>query len=148
LAGPIAATVYTSATTTDTELVAEVEDVSPDGTSRPLTEGALLGSFRAVDKAKSWKAPGGQYLLPYHDYSKASQHAVVPGAVTRDDIEIFPTFATIPKGDSLRITLSTADTPHLTPNYSQLSNLLGGVYTISRGGSHPSSLEVPLQPVK
>ena len=147
LAGPISASVYTSATTTDTELVAEIEDVSPDGTSRPLTEGALLGSFRKVDAAKSWKAPDGQYLLPYHDYSKASQRAVVPGQITRDDIEIFPTFATIPKGDSLRITLSTADTPHLTPNSSQLANLLGGVYTISRGGSHPSSLEVPLQPV-
>jgi uncharacterized protein len=147
LAGPISASVYTSATTKDTELVAEIEDVSPSGTARPLTEGALLGSFRKVDAAKSWKAPNGQYLLPYHDYSKASQQAVTPGTITRDDIEIFPTFATIPKGDSLRITLATADTPHLTPNSSELSNLLGGVYTISRGGSHPSSLEVPLQPV-
>jgi putative CocE/NonD family hydrolase len=148
LAGPIAATVYLSATTTDTELVAEVEDVAPDGTSRPLTEGALLGSFRAVDGAKSWKAPGGQYLLPFHSYTKASQHPVVPGAVTRDDIEIFPTFATLAAGHSLRITLSTADTPHLTPNSKQLPNLLGGVYTISRGGSHASSLEVPLQRVR
>jgi putative CocE/NonD family hydrolase len=145
LAGPISATVYMSATTTDTELVAEVEDVAPDGTSRPLTEGALLGSFRAVNTAKSWSAPHGQFLLPFHNYSKASQRPVVPGAVTRDDIEIFPTFATLAAGHSLRITLSTADTPHLTPNAKQLPNLLGGVYTISRGGTHASSLEVPLQ---
>jgi uncharacterized protein len=147
LAGPISATVYLSATTTDTELVAEVEDVAPGGTSRPLTEGALLGSLRAVNVAKSWRAPGGQYLLPFHNYTKASQHPVVPGAVTRDDIEIFPTFATLAAGHSLRITLSTADTPHLTPNLKQLPNLLGGVYTISRGGSHASSLEIPLQRV-
>jgi putative CocE/NonD family hydrolase len=148
LAGPIAATVYMSATTTDTELVAEVEDVAPDGTSRPLTEGALLGSFRKVDAAKSWKAPGGQFLLPFHDYTKASQQAVVPGALTRNDIEIFPTFATLAKGHSLRITLSTADTPHLTPNAKQLPHLVGGVYTVSRGGTHASSLEVPLQRVR
>jgi putative CocE/NonD family hydrolase len=145
LAGPIAATVYVSSTTKDTELVAEVEDVAPDGTSRPLTEGALLGSFRKVDAAKSWKAPGGQFLLPFHRYTKASQHPVVPGTVTREDIEIFPTFATLAAGHSLRVTLSTADTPHLTPNFTQLPNLLGGVYTISRGGTHASSLEVPLQ---
>ena len=46
IAGPITATVYASATTTETQWVAEVEDVTPGGTSYPLTEGALLGSLR------------------------------------------------------------------------------------------------------
>ncbi len=56
VAGPITATVYASSTTSETELVAELEDVTPSGASYPLTEGALLGSLRAVDASRSWKA--------------------------------------------------------------------------------------------
>jgi len=145
IAGPISATVYAAATTTDTQFVAEIEDVAPNGTSTPLTEGALLGSFRKVDAGRSWKAPGGGYLLPYHPYTKSSATPVVPGKVTRYDVEIFPTFATLAKGHALRITLSTSDVPHLTLNPTQLPKLAGGVYTISRGGSHASYLEIPLQ---
>jgi hypothetical protein len=50
----------------------ELEDVAPGGTSTPLTEGALLGSLRQVDQARSWTAPGGGYLLPYHPYTHTS----------------------------------------------------------------------------
>jgi hypothetical protein len=145
LAGPISASVYASATTADTQFVAEIEDVAPDGTSKPLTEGALLGSFRAVDTSRSWKAKGGGYVMPYHPYTKASSKPVVPGQVTRYDLEIFPTFSTLAKGHSLRVTLSTSDAPHLTPNSVQISHLAGGVYTVHRGGSHASFIEVPLQ---
>ncbi len=56
VAGPITATVYASSTTSETELVAELEDVTPSGASYPLTEGALLGSLRAVDQSRSWTA--------------------------------------------------------------------------------------------
>ena len=94
----------------DTEWVVEVEDVAPDGTSRPLTEGALLGSLRAVDPARVGRRRA-DYLLPYHPYTQASATPVVPGQVTRYDIEIFPTFATIAAGHCLRVTISTADTP-------------------------------------
>ena len=77
VAGPITATVYASATTPETELVAELEDVTPSGTSYPLTEGALLGSLRAVDRQPLWTA-GGVTLLPYHPYTKASAAARHP----------------------------------------------------------------------
>lgn len=146
VAGPIAATVFAKATTTETQFVAEVEDVAPNGTSHPLTEGALLGSLRAVDAGRSWTAGDGNYLLPYHPYTAASQKAVVPGQLTRYDIEIFPTYATIAPGHSLRITLATNDAPHLLPSAAQAAKLAGGVYTISRGGGSASALEVPLQP--
>jgi hypothetical protein len=43
-------------------------------------------------------------------------------------------------GDSLRLTLSTADTPHLTPLPPELPSLAGGVYTIARSADAPSSL--------
>jgi putative CocE/NonD family hydrolase len=143
VAGPVTATVYASSTTSETELVAELEDVTPSGASYPLTEGALLGSLRAVNARRSWTA-GGVTTLPYHPYTQASAKPVTPGAVTEYQIQIFPTLATIAAGDRLRLTLSTADTPHLTPLPGQLPELAGGVYTIARTATAPSSLTVDL----
>jgi uncharacterized protein len=143
VAGPIDATVYASSTTSQTELVAELEDVTPDGASYPLTEGALLGSLRAVNKSRSWTA-GGVTILPYHPYTEASAQPVTPGAVTEYQIQLFPTLATIAAGNSLRLTLSTTDTPHLTPLPGDLPKLAGGVYAIARSPSAPSSLDLEL----
>ncbi len=144
LAGPIAATVYATSTTPETEWVAQVEEVTPDGASYPLTSGALLGSMRAVDGRLSWTARG-MTVLPYHPYTPAAQRAVPTGRVTSYQIEIFPTLVTIARGDRLRLTLSTADTPHLTPLPAQLPRLVGGVYAIEHTSSAPSSLTVELR---
>ena len=145
LAGPITATVYASANTTDTQWVAEVAAVTPNGTSYPLTEGALLGSLRAVDPSQSW-TNGGTTVLPWHPYTQESAQPVVPGATEKYQLQIFPTLATIPAGDSLRVTISTTDTPHLMPIPSQMANLVGGQYYIQRTPAAPSSLTVELDP--
>jgi putative CocE/NonD family hydrolase len=145
IAGPIDVTVYASATSKDTEWVAQVEDVAPDGTSTPLTEGALLGSLRATTNAGTWKGADGQILLPGHTYSAATAAPVVPGQTTRYDVEVFPTYATIAAGHRIRITLSTNDTPHLMPTLTALGNLVGGVYTVQMAPTAPSAVEIPLQ---
>jgi hypothetical protein len=85
-------------------------------------------------------------LLPYHPYTQRSAHPVTPGAVTKYEIQIFPTLATIAAGDRLRLTLSTTDTPHLTPLPTQLPKLVGGVYTVKRSASAPSSLTMEMLP--
>jgi putative CocE/NonD family hydrolase len=141
IAGPLSATIYATATTPDTEWVAEVDDVTPSGLSYPLTEGALLGSLRVVNKARSWTSHG-ITLLPYHPYTQASAKPVVPGQLTKYEIEIFPTLATIGKGDRLRVTLATADVPHLVPIPTDLPNLIGGAYSIKFSPQQPSSLNV------
>jgi putative CocE/NonD family hydrolase len=143
IAGPIAATVYATANTTETQWVVNVEDVGPSGVSTPLTEGALLGSFRALDRARSW-AIGDRLILPYHAYTRASARAVLPGAVTRYDIEVFPTFATIAAGHRIRVTISTSDFPHLIPTPPQLLQLVGGHYRVQRTATAPSSVTIPL----
>ena len=145
VAGPITATVYASANTAETQWVAEVEEVTPDGVSYPLTEGALLGSLRAVDASQSWTADG-TTILPYHPYTQESAEPVVPGAVEQYQIQIFPTLVTLAAGDSLRVTISTTDTPHLVPIPSQLEQLVGGQYQIQRSPAAPSSLTVELDP--
>ncbi len=145
VAGPVTATIYASSTTPETELVAELEDVTPSGASYPLTEGALLGSLRKVDRGRSWSARG-MTLMPYHPYTKVSARPVKTGAVTEYQIEIFPTLATIARGDRLRLTLSTTDSPHLTPQPSQLPELAGGSYTIEHRATAPSALTLELLP--
>ncbi len=146
IGGPIDATVYATATTTDTELAATVEEVSPAGRSVPLTSGALLGSLRAVNPRRSWTGGDGGYLLPYHPLTAASARPVTPGRVTRYDITVFPTFAEIPAGWRLRVTITTADTPHLVPSAVQVPHLLGGVYSLQRNVNAASYLNVPLLP--
>lgn len=144
IAGPIDVTVYAKANTTDTEWVAEVEDVAPDGTSTPLTEGALLGSLRAVSPAGTWTTKSGQMLQVGHSYSESSMQPVKPGALTRYDIDVFPTYATIPKGDRIRVSLATSDTPHLEPTVPDIAKLLGGSYSVEISPSAPSAVELPL----
>jgi predicted acyl esterase len=83
--------------------------------------------------------------MPFHPYTKASQREVVPGKLTRYQIEIFPTLATIAKGDRLRLTIATVDSPHLTPLPDQLPKLVGGVYAVARSKRAPSALTVLLR---
>jgi hypothetical protein len=143
LAGPITATVYATANTTQTQWVAQVEGVTPDGSSYPLTEGALLGSLRAVDPSRSWSADG-TMILPFHPFTLDSTQPVVPGTIEQYQIQVFPTLATLAAGDRLRVTIATTDTPHLVPIPSQLEQLVGGQYQIQRTPAAPSSLTVEL----
>lgn len=143
LAGPIAATIYARANTRESEWVVDVEDVAPDGTSKPLTQGALLGSMRAVDRSRTWRVDG-KTVLPYHPYTKAASAPVPKGAITRYAVEVFPTYATIAAGHRIRVTIDTTDFPHLVPTPRQLVNLLGGTYQVQRNASASSSVTLPL----
>lgn len=148
IAGPIDATIYASSTAPDTYLEATLEDV-PSGSrisSTPITSGGLLGSFRSLDDSLSWFSPNGKPILPYHPYTQASQTPVPIGKVTGFDIEVFPTFAEIKKGDRLRLTITTSDSPHLAFNSTQLAHLAGGVYEVQRNSIAASFLDVPLAP--
>jgi putative CocE/NonD family hydrolase len=145
VAGPIDATLYATSTRPDTEFVVTLEDVAPSGRSTPITSGALLGSFRKVDRSQSWTADG-RPLLPYHPYTRASSTPVPTGEVTRFDVEVFPTFAKLAAGHRLRLTLTTSDVPHLTPIPAQTANLVGGVYQVQHNANAASYLNVPIAP--
>ena len=147
LAGPITLTVHATATTTETLWVAHLDDVFPDGTSRPLTQGALLGSLRALDPARTWSLPDGVVLHPHHLSTRAAAQPVVPGELTRYDVEIFATAALIESDHRLRLTLTTYDFPHLVPTKAARRALAGGRYQLRQGGTTPSYLVVPLADV-
>ena len=144
IAGPITLTVHAAATATETLWVAHLDDVAPDGASRPLTQGALLGSHRALDPERTWYLPDGTVLRPHHVSTRSAVAPVVPGEVTRYDVEIFPTAALIAPGHRLRLTLTTYDFPHLVPTKPARRALTGGRYRLHQGGATPSHILVPL----
>lgn len=144
LAGPITLSVHATADTTETLWVAHLDDVAPEGVSRPLTMGALLGSHRELDPERTWYLPDGTVLRPHHISTRAAVRPVQPGELTRYDIEIFPTAALIAPGHRLRLTVTTYDFPHLVPNAPAREALAGGLYQLHQGGPTPSFLLLPL----
>ncbi|OLP03366.1 peptidase S15 [Mycolicibacterium porcinum] len=144
IAGPVTLTVQATADTTETLWVAHLDDVAPDGASRPLTQGALLGSHRALDPETTWYTADGNVLRPHHISTRAAVAPVVPGELTRYDLDVFPTAALIEPGHRLRLTLTTYDFPHLVPTQPARHALAGGTYRIRQGGQTPSSLLIPL----
>jgi putative CocE/NonD family hydrolase len=146
IAGPIGLRLQARATTTDTMWAITLDDVAPDGSSVELTAGAQLGSLRALDVGRSWRGGPGGYVLPYHPSTRASQQAVVPGEVTRYDIEIRPLFATLAPGHRLRVTISTGDFPHLLPPFMAYPNLVGGIYDVEHNAAALSWLDLPVIP--
>jgi len=146
LAGPVDATIYATSTRPETFLEATLEDVAPGGSSTPLTSGALLGSFRALNGALSWFGANDRPILPYHPYTRASASAVPTGRVVRFDIEVFPTFAELAAGHRLRLTITTSDSPHVGFTPSQLASLTGGEYAVQRRVGAASFVELPLAP--
>ncbi|HEY3727860.1 MAG TPA: CocE/NonD family hydrolase [Solirubrobacteraceae bacterium] len=144
LAGPVGATLYAGSTTSDTEWVVQLSDVAPNGNATALTSGLLEGNQRALNSSMTWYAADGKPLLPYHPYTKVAQTPVVPGQVTRYDVEVFPTFDTLAPGHRLRVTIATSDFPHVLPSATQTPNLVGGVYQLQHSAAYPSSVELPL----
>lgn len=130
----------------DTELIVTLYDVAPGGSATQISSGALLGSFRQLDAERTWNGPDGRPIRPWHAYTQDSVQPVVPGEVTRFDIEVFPMFARLAAGHQLRVTITTSDVPQLLPIPAQMINLLGGVYRVQRNAGAASSIQLPLAP--
>jgi putative CocE/NonD family hydrolase len=144
IVGPITLTVHATANTTETLWVAHLDDVAPEGTCRPLTQGALLGSHRELDPERTWYLSDGTVLRPHHFSTRSAAKPVVPGELTRYDVEIFPTAAVLQAGHQLRLTLTTFDFPHLVPPVPARRALAGGSYRLHQGGPTPSHLLIPV----
>ena len=92
---------YASSTTTEVELTATLNVLSPAGTVVKQADGVLLGSQRKLDQAQSWYGRGSVLLQPAHPFTAGTQQPVVPGRTTRYDISLLANFTLIPAGDRI-----------------------------------------------
>jgi uncharacterized protein len=147
LDGPSDLTVYAASTTTEVELTATLNVLSPAGTVKQA-DGVLLGSQRKLEPAHSWYGTNRVLLQPAHAFTRGSQQAVVPGRTTRYDISLLANFTLIPAGDRIQVVLTSQPPVNfhlpLAPTPQELANLAGGTYTIDSGAATASVLDVPL----
>jgi uncharacterized protein len=148
LDGPSDLTVYASSTTTDVELTATLNVLTPAGTVVKQADGVLLGSQRELDRAQSWYGTGSVLLQPSHPFARDSQQAVVPGRTTRYDISLLADFTLIPAGDRIQVVVTSQPPANfhlpLAPTPQELANLAGGTYTVDHGAATGSVLDLPL----
>jgi uncharacterized protein len=107
IAGPIQLHLVASSTASDTDFVARLCDVAPDGGETVITEGALRASHRAPDDARSSTGS------PYH--RDDDPHALVPGKGYAFDIAIIPTAYKLAPGHMLQLRVTGDDLPTRLP---------------------------------
>jgi putative CocE/NonD family hydrolase len=144
--GPIEADIWMSTTATQAALSVRVDDVQPDGTAVPLTNGLQAASFRAVDTARS-RYMNGEMIQPWHPFTIASILPVVPGQPMLIPVEIFPTAALLRAGHRLRIAISASNQAQGIWIGLDADNARGGITTIYNEPQHPSSVVLPVVPV-
>ena len=144
LAGPTDVTLYLTSTTPDAQVHVTIDDVAPDGTSVPVTLGALLGSMRRVDPTQSWFDRHGKLVTPYHPFTPETATPLTSAQVVRLDIELFGTVWRFAPGHRLRLTITTSDQPWAVPSAAQVRKLAGGVYAIQRNSEFASFVNLPL----
>jgi predicted acyl esterase len=152
LAGPISASFYASSTTRNLELIATVQLVNGDGSTTPVSSGAILGSLAANDPVRSWVDTKGVPVRPYGKYT--ADEYVPAGTVRKYDFLISPRFISVPTGTKVRLTVTT-QTPAARcngglgvdacfPTDPQKASLNGSTITLYYGPATNSSLNLPL----
>jgi putative CocE/NonD family hydrolase len=146
LTGPIVTNVWAELTSKDATLIGVLSDVAPSGESNQVTAGFLLASQRAVDAAKSTYDANGTMIRPYHPFTRESQQPVTPNDPALYQIEIYPTSAIFRKGDRIRLTIGSANTPATAAPLPALADSIGGDIRVLHGGRYASHVLLPVVP--
>lgn len=127
--GTVRAQLWVSSTAPDTDFVARLVDVYPNGYSMIVAEGEMRMRFRnGTDRA----AP------------------VTPGKIYPLTITMAPTSNLFATGHRIRVDISSTDFPRLEPNpntgapLGQWTTTMKARNTIYYGGTHPSHLTLPM----
>ena len=99
--GPAALTLHAALDSADTNWMASVLDVHPDGREVELTRGFLKASHREVDESRS------EPWLPFHPHERAEP--VEPGRVVEYRIELSPLANVFGPGHRIKLSVSCAD---------------------------------------
>ncbi len=129
IAGDVKAQLWISSTAPDTDFVAKLSDVYPDGYSMIIAEGQIRARYRNGMNNLTLMAPETVYRLA---------------------LDLGPTSNLFEPGHRIRLDISSTDFPRLEPNPNtaappeQWTNTVKARNTVYYGGSHTSSLILPL----
>ena len=141
----MALTLYAAIDSSDTNWMASVIDVQPDGREVEMTRGFLKASHREVDEGLS------EPCRPYHPHLAAEP--VEPGKVEEYRIELSPLASVFAEGHRIKLSISARDHSMWPPRDIELgadhqpwhvcrSETVS--HTIHRAPEHPSALLLPL----
>jgi putative CocE/NonD family hydrolase len=136
--GPASLTLYASTTANDTALIVKIDDVSPDGSWRPVSKGWLRASHREVDQAKS--RPG----RPFHPHLRAEP--LESGKVYEFEIEIWPLCRSFQKDHRLRLRVASSDSLVHDAGNTHTHVEVPMRITVHHSKGYPSHLLLPLIP--
>ncbi|WP_378731212.1 CocE/NonD family hydrolase [Nocardia brasiliensis] len=131
LTGPITVKLWAASTAVDTDFVARLEVLAPDGSAINLNNGILRTAFRD---------------------SLSNPTPIVPGQPYQFTIKIWPTSYQFKAGDRIRIALSSSDYPQYAPNpntgepFGESTRTEIATQSIYKDPEHPSSVTVPIIP--
>ncbi|HEY6125034.1 MAG TPA: CocE/NonD family hydrolase [Steroidobacteraceae bacterium] len=128
--------VWLASTTTDADVIARIDDVAPDGTSRYAgVEGKLRASMRALGKP-----PYDNLGLPWHPGTEASKLPLQPDQPVELTFDLMPMSYLFKAGHRIRVTMQFADaraTAKVDP---------APVVTVLHRKGAASSIELPVIP--
>ena len=121
----IGVTLFATSNRPETAWVADIESSIPTA-GRAASRREHCSARSGPSTRPQLDRSGREADSPVSPVDRAAATPVVPGELTRYDIEVFPTLATVPAGHRIRLTLTTSDTPHLAPTAPSFLGLLGG----------------------
>jgi predicted acyl esterase len=134
--GPAALKVRLKSTSPETDIVAVLADVAPDGSSHPVAAGRLRSTFTELDASRSVTDASGKIVQPYNDLSQ--KQTVLPGQARDYQVEFWPIGNRFERGHRIRLLL--AGTPvSFQPSIPALNSIVVG-------GPDGAQLQLPLLP--
>ena len=131
ITGPISAEIYASSSAPDTDFMAKLIIVKPDGSALNLVDGVIRARYReGFDKSK----------------------LIEPGKVYKYDIDMWATSYKVSPGDRIRIDITSSNFPRLARNlntgadFAKTSKMKIANQTIHMSKKYPSKIVLPIVP--
>ena len=128
-------TLYITSSAEDGYFIVYLEEVTPRGEVRYVTEGNLRAVHRKVSRAK----PPYKICVPYHSFLEKDAMPLTPGEVAQITFDLLPISYLFRRGSRIRMAVAGADRHHYIP-------LPGPPPTIQihRSGKQPSHIVLPV----
>jgi putative CocE/NonD family hydrolase len=129
------ARIHMTSSTPDAALILYLEDVAPDGHVVNVTEGHLRLIHRELgDHPPFWHAG------PFHTCARADAKPVHPGELLALEVDLLPVSWLFRAGHAVRLAVAGAD----KDNFIRVPADDVPMFEISRGGTRPSLVELPV----